>query len=125
MLIAMIPFVFHGDRDTTVHPNNGNRILRQSVGHAKEVKRGQVPGGRTYTRTILTEASGRKIPRALESKALATRGREQPCGLLYRSARPERDAGDVAFLPRTIVSRLTRAECPTFVGKKSDIPIPT
>ena len=27
----------------------------------KEAKRGQVPGGRTYTRTILTDASGRKI----------------------------------------------------------------
>ena len=78
MLIAMIPFVFHGDRDTTVHPNNGDRILKQSVGAStqKEAKRGRVPGGRTYTRTILTEASGRKIPRALESKALATRGRE-------------------------------------------------
>ena len=55
--------VFHGDRDTTVHPNNGDRILKQSVGAStqKEAKRGQVPGGRSYTRTILTDASGRKI----------------------------------------------------------------
>jgi poly(hydroxyalkanoate) depolymerase family esterase len=55
--------VFHGDRDTTVHPNNGDRILKQSVGAStqKEAKRGQVPGGRTYTRTILTDVSGRKI----------------------------------------------------------------
>ena len=55
--------VFHGDRDTTVHPNNGDRILKRSVGAStqKEAKRGQVPGGRTYTRTILTDASGRKI----------------------------------------------------------------
>ena len=55
--------VFHGDRDTTVHPGNGDRILKQSVGAStqKEAKRGQVPGGRTYTRTILTDASGCKI----------------------------------------------------------------
>jgi len=88
MLIAMIPFVFHGDRDTTVHPNNGNRILRQSVGHAKEVKRGQVPGGRTYnTRTILTEASGRKILEHWNPRRRPRVVGRQPCGLLYRVVR--------------------------------------
>jgi poly(hydroxyalkanoate) depolymerase family esterase len=37
--------VFHGDRDATVHPNNGDRILRQSIGatNTKEkVHRGRV-----------------------------------------------------------------------------------
>jgi len=56
--------VFHGDRDTTVHPANGDRILEQSV-RAKSPKttviRGRVPGGHAYTRTILTDASGRGI----------------------------------------------------------------
>ena len=54
--------VFHGDRDTTVHPNNGDQILEQSVrtmGKQKKVHRGQVPGGHAYTRTVLSDASGR------------------------------------------------------------------
>ena len=88
MLIAMIPFVFHGDRDTTVHPNNGNRILRQSVGRTqKEAKRGQVPGGRTYTRTILTDASGRKILQHWNPRRWPRVVGRQPCGLLYRVVR--------------------------------------
>ena len=54
--------IFHGDRDTTVHPNNGGQILEQSVrtmSMQKKVQRGQVPGGHAYTRTILSDASGR------------------------------------------------------------------
>ncbi len=54
--------VFHGDRDTTVHPNNGDQILEQSVrtiSTQKKVHRGQVPGGHAYTRTILSDARGR------------------------------------------------------------------
>ena len=54
--------VFHGDRDTTVHPNNGDQILEQSMrttSTQKQVHRGQVPGGHAYTRTIHTDASGR------------------------------------------------------------------
>ena len=56
--------VFHGDRDTTVHPNNGGQILEQSVrtmATQKKVHRGHVPGGHTYTRTVLSDASGRKM----------------------------------------------------------------
>src|SRR5713226_3251172 len=56
--------VFHGDRDTTVHPNNGDQILEQSIRTArtqKQVHRGRVPGGHAYTRTIVTDASGRGI----------------------------------------------------------------
>ena len=56
--------VFHGDRDTTVHPNNGDLILEQSIrttSTQKKVHRGRIPGGHAYTRTILTEASGRAI----------------------------------------------------------------
>jgi poly(hydroxyalkanoate) depolymerase family esterase len=54
--------VFHGDRDTTVHPNNGDQILAQSMGAIstqKKVHRGQVPGGHAYTRTVLSDARGR------------------------------------------------------------------
>src|SRR6266496_5088078 len=56
--------VFHGDRDTTVHPNNGDQILEQSMrttSTQKKVHRGRVPGGHAYTRTIHTDASGRGI----------------------------------------------------------------
>jgi poly(hydroxyalkanoate) depolymerase family esterase len=54
--------VFHGDRDMTVHPNNGDQILEQSVrttSTQKQVHRGRVAGGHAYTRTIHTGASGR------------------------------------------------------------------
>jgi len=59
---AVPTIVFHGDRDTTVHPNNGGQILEQSLGTMdtqEKVHRGQVPGGHAYTRTILSDASGR------------------------------------------------------------------
>jgi poly(hydroxyalkanoate) depolymerase family esterase len=56
--------VFHGDRDITVHPRNGDQIIAQSVGTTstqKTLQRGRVPGGHAYTRTIHTDASGRGI----------------------------------------------------------------
>jgi poly(3-hydroxybutyrate) depolymerase len=56
--------VFHGDRDTTVHPNNSDRILEQSAkatSPTARVLRGRVPDGHAYTRTILTDAGGRAI----------------------------------------------------------------
>jgi poly(hydroxyalkanoate) depolymerase family esterase len=56
--------VFHGDRDTTVHPNNGARILKQSTkatSPTTKVLRGRVPHGHAYTRTILTDAGGQAI----------------------------------------------------------------
>jgi poly(hydroxyalkanoate) depolymerase family esterase len=56
--------VFHGDRDATVHPNNGDQILEQSMrttSTQKNVHRGRVPGGHAYTRTIHTDASGRGV----------------------------------------------------------------
>jgi poly(hydroxyalkanoate) depolymerase family esterase len=54
--------VFHGDRDTTVHPNNGDRIIGQSAARSKaKVIDGRVPHGHAYTRTILTDAGGRAV----------------------------------------------------------------
>jgi poly(3-hydroxybutyrate) depolymerase len=47
-----------------VHPNNGDQILEQSVRTMrtqKKVHRGQVPGGHAYTRTIVSDASGRRM----------------------------------------------------------------
>jgi poly(hydroxyalkanoate) depolymerase family esterase len=56
--------VFHGDRDTTVHPKNGDQILEEStrtLSTQKKVHHGRVSGGHAYTRTIHTDASGRGI----------------------------------------------------------------
>ena len=56
--------IFHGDRDTTVHPNNGGQVLDQVIGTTstqKTVHRGRIPGGHDYTRTTHTDAGGREI----------------------------------------------------------------
>jgi len=56
--------VFHGDRDTTVHPNNGDRIIEQSAkatSPTTKVLRGRVPHGHAYSRTVLTDGGGRAI----------------------------------------------------------------
>jgi poly(hydroxyalkanoate) depolymerase family esterase len=56
--------VFHGDRDTTVHPNNGERIIEQSAKATTpttKVLRGRVPHGHAYSRTIFTDGDGRAI----------------------------------------------------------------
>jgi len=53
--------VFHGDRDTTVHPTNGDQILRsmRTTKTQEKVHRGQVTGGHAYTRTVHGDTSGR------------------------------------------------------------------
>ena len=56
--------VFHGDRDTTVHPKNGDRIVEQSAkaaGLKAKVVDGRVPDGHAYTRTNLIDAGGRAV----------------------------------------------------------------
>lgn len=56
--------VFHGDRDSTVHPTNGDQVIEQSMtaaSRAKNVHRGRVTGGHAYTRTIHSDASGRHV----------------------------------------------------------------
>jgi poly(hydroxyalkanoate) depolymerase family esterase len=56
--------VFHGDRDSTVHPNNGDQVIEQSLnatGTRSNAHRGQVAGGHAYTRTVHSDASGREV----------------------------------------------------------------
>ena len=62
--------VFHGDRDTTVDPCNGEAVIAQCIGAAATargtesdtlrttVEHGSVPGGRTYTRRIFRHPDG-------------------------------------------------------------------
>jgi poly(hydroxyalkanoate) depolymerase family esterase len=64
---AMPVIVFHGDRDTTVHPRNGEQVLSQSggrnaaSGNTVSAEHGQVPGGHAYTRTVQVDPTGRVI----------------------------------------------------------------
>jgi poly(hydroxyalkanoate) depolymerase family esterase len=54
--------VLHGDRDTTVHPRNGDHVIARQIGAAtsqKQVHRGRVADGHAYTRTVHADASGR------------------------------------------------------------------
>jgi poly(3-hydroxybutyrate) depolymerase len=55
----MVPtIIFHGDRDTTVHPDNGANVVEHAIGARrtrKKVHRGQIPGGHGYTRTTHTD----------------------------------------------------------------------
>jgi len=55
--------VFHGDRDTTVHPRNGEQVILESVdpAAASSVEQGQVPGGHAYTRTVHRDSTGRVV----------------------------------------------------------------
>jgi len=71
---AVPTIVFHGDRDTTVHPSNGDQVIAQIRGvpvvndepdgapiasDDVTVESGQTPGGRAYTRTVHRDAEGR------------------------------------------------------------------
>jgi len=56
--------VFHGDRDTTVDPRNGEQALAQCVdpgGSEVTVEEGKVPHGRAYTRTTHHDGEGRVV----------------------------------------------------------------
>lgn len=59
--------VFHGDRDTTVHPRNGERVVSQSMernGVASTdpaTERGQAPSGHAYSRAIHRDSTGRVV----------------------------------------------------------------
>jgi poly(hydroxyalkanoate) depolymerase family esterase len=72
----MVPaIVFHGDRDTTVHPRNADHLLehyctakttgsRDTVDSPTPrgtVRQGQISGGHAYTRTTYRDAGGRAM----------------------------------------------------------------
>ena len=56
--------VFHGDRDTVVHPVNGDQIIAQGKAAADlriTVTRGEAAGGTGYTRIVQADESGRPM----------------------------------------------------------------
>jgi poly(hydroxyalkanoate) depolymerase family esterase len=60
----MPTIVFHADKDTTVHPRNGDQVITQSapIGQLRTVVRqGQVPGGHAYSHTVHADASGKPM----------------------------------------------------------------
>jgi poly(3-hydroxybutyrate) depolymerase len=59
---AVPTIVFHGDRDTTVNPVNGDQVIAQSKAGADlrtTISRGEAPGGISYTRTVQADEGGR------------------------------------------------------------------
>ena len=56
--------VFHGDRDSTVSPLNGDQVIAQSKAGMQlhlTISRGQSAGGISYTRTVQADENGRPI----------------------------------------------------------------
>ena len=67
--------VFHGDRDTTVHPCNGEKVVRQSAGVSafnagdnsiaaaatEETCAGGIPGAHSYTCKLLKDVTGQIV----------------------------------------------------------------
>jgi poly(3-hydroxybutyrate) depolymerase len=58
--------VFHGDRDSTVHPRNGDWVIAQSgaapmADLRTSIQRGRAPGGHAWSRTLHADALGRTI----------------------------------------------------------------
>ena len=61
---AVPTIVFHGDRDRTVTPVNGDQVIAQSKGAADlrtTISRGDTQGGIRYTRTVQMDESGRPM----------------------------------------------------------------
>lgn len=59
----MPTIVFHADRDTTVHPVNGDQVIAQSGagGLRRRVEHGEVPGGHRWRRTTHSDADGQVL----------------------------------------------------------------
>lgn len=56
--VPLVPtIVFHGDRDTTVHPSNGEKVIATAQLQPDAVEKGET-GGRAYTRTTHRSETG-------------------------------------------------------------------
>ena len=93
--------IFHGDRDSTVHPDNGTQALEQAIGATrtqKKMHRGQIPG-RTWLHPHDPRRRRTRDPGALEYPRCRPRlvGR-QPGRLLHGSAGAGRNEGNAALL---------------------------
>jgi poly(hydroxyalkanoate) depolymerase family esterase len=59
----MPTIVFHGDRDSTVHPRNADRFAADVAPAVctKRIETGQVEGGRSFTQTTCIDANGNDL----------------------------------------------------------------
>ena len=56
--------VFHGDRDTVVHPHNGDAVIAQltaAMSLTRQVEEGRVPGGYAYSRIQHIKTNGNTL----------------------------------------------------------------
>jgi poly(hydroxyalkanoate) depolymerase family esterase len=54
--------VFHGDKDATVHPGNGEQVVAASAGVSRaQTHKAHSPNGRDYTQRVYTDAAGRVV----------------------------------------------------------------
>jgi poly(hydroxyalkanoate) depolymerase family esterase len=54
--------VFHGDKDATVHPGNGEQVVAASAGVSRpQTNKACSPNGRDYTQRVYTDAAGRVV----------------------------------------------------------------
>jgi poly(3-hydroxybutyrate) depolymerase len=108
--------IFHGDRDTTVHPNNGDQVLEQAIGTTstkKAVHRGRIPGGHEYTRTTHSDAGGSEILEHwnIHGTAHAWSG-GSPAGSYTDPRGTGCNEGNVAFFPCAFPSLTARGGRP-------------
>jgi poly(hydroxyalkanoate) depolymerase family esterase len=63
--IKIVPtIVFHGDRDPTVHPSNGTKVIARANGNAQlhiTTSRRTTPNGRTYSQSVYRDADGQSV----------------------------------------------------------------
>jgi poly(hydroxyalkanoate) depolymerase family esterase len=93
--------VFHGDRDTTVHPANSDNVIAQAMipDLSVSVQDGGVTGGHAYSCTRHSDAIGRSMLEQWVVRGAGHAWSGGPDRLLHGSARAGRLARDGAFLP--------------------------
>ena len=119
----MPTIIFHGDRDKTVHPINGDQVAVHSRAGAKtstSVRRGQSSGGIGYSCTVHADASDNPVLGTLGSPRRRSRVvRGQPRRIVHRAARSRRQPRDAALL-----SEAPKASRPTRFSKRRSYSTP-
>ncbi len=109
---ALPTIVFHGDRDTTVHPRNGTEVIaRANTGEHSDasVEREMASSGRRYTRSIQRDAEGTQRARAMgASRRRSCVVGRQSCRVFHRPEGAGRHERDAPLLPRACTIGTTR-----------------